>query len=74
MKKKRPNNCFNLINPLAWFLREDHARTTPSPSGTDLKVKPTLEGLRASLPATGIADVLWFTTNKKEQNNKNEEA
>ena len=33
-----------------------------------------LEGLRASLPATGIADVMWFTTNKEEQNNKNEEA
>jgi hypothetical protein len=38
------NNCFNLINPLAWFLREDHAKTMPSPSGTDLKVKPMLGG------------------------------
>ena len=38
------NTCFNLINPLSWFLREDYARTTPSPSGTDLKVKPMLGG------------------------------
>jgi len=40
------NKCFNLINPLSWFLREDNARTTPSlrsSSGTDLKVKPMLE-------------------------------
>jgi len=35
---------------LAWFLREDNARTMPSlrsSSGTDLKVKPMLGG-RAS--------------------------
>jgi len=46
-----PNKCFNLINPLSWFLREDHAKTTPSlrivatqrSSGADLKVKPMLE-------------------------------
>jgi len=68
--KKVHNNRFNLINPLAWFLREDCARTMPSPSGTDLKVKRMLEGLRASLPATGIADVMLFTTNKERQNNK----
>jgi len=39
------NKSFNLINPLSWFLREDHAKTTPSlrnSSGTDLKVKPML--------------------------------
>ena len=41
------NKCFNLVNPLSWFLLEDHAKTTPSPSGTDLKVKPMLGG-RAS--------------------------
>ena len=41
--KVKPNNCFNLINPLSWFLREDDAKTTPSPSGTDLKVKPVLD-------------------------------
>jgi len=44
-KEKKSNNCFNLINPLAWFLREDHAKTTPSlrsSSGADLKVKPML--------------------------------
>jgi len=29
-----------------------------------------LEGLRASLPATGIADVMWFSTNKEKQNSK----
>jgi hypothetical protein len=29
---------------LSWFLREDHAKTTPSPLGTDLKVKPMLGG------------------------------
>jgi len=37
---------------LSWFLREDHAKTTPSPrivasqrrSGADLKVKPMLDG------------------------------
>ena len=41
------NTCFNLINPLAWFLRKDHARTMPSlrsSSGADLKVKPMLGG------------------------------
>jgi len=42
VKKKTSNNRFNLINPLSWFLLEDHAKTTPSPSGTDLKVKPML--------------------------------
>ena len=40
-----PNNRFNLANPLSWFLREDIARTTPSPAGTDLKVKRMLGGL-----------------------------
>jgi len=47
MKKKMPNKCFNLINPLAWFVRKSHAQTTPSlrsSSGTDLKVKPMLDG------------------------------
>jgi len=39
-----PNNRFNLTNPLSWFLREDGARTTPSPEGTDLKVKRMLGG------------------------------
>ena len=41
--KKKSNNRFNLTNPLAWFLREDNARTTPSPTGTDLKVKRMLD-------------------------------
>jgi len=39
------NNCFNLINPLAWFVQKSHAQTMPSlrsSSGTDLKVKPML--------------------------------
>jgi len=43
---KKPNTCFNLINPLAWFVQKSHAQTTPSlrsSSGTDLKVKPMLE-------------------------------
>jgi len=59
---KKHNKCFNLINPLSWFLLKDYAKTTPSPSGADLKVKPMLEGLRASSqtpphsPATGIGD------------------
>ena len=43
--KKWHNNRFNLANPLAWFLREDGARTTPSPAGADLKVKRMLAGL-----------------------------
>jgi len=42
IKKGDPNTCFNLINPLSWFLLKDYAKTTPSPSGTDLKVKPML--------------------------------
>ena len=48
IKKERrlSNNRFNLTNPLAWFLREDDARTTPSPAGTDLKVKRMLYGRR----------------------------
>jgi len=32
---------------LSWFLRKDHAKTTPSlrsSSGSDLKVKPMLAG------------------------------
>jgi hypothetical protein len=33
------NNRFKLTNPLEWFLRHLLARTTPSPAGTDLKVK-----------------------------------
>jgi len=39
------NTCFNLINPLAWFVQNNNAQTTPilrSSSGTDLKVKPML--------------------------------
>ena len=40
--KVKPNNRFNLINPLSWFLREDYARTTPSPPGADFKVKRML--------------------------------
>ncbi|MHB8131600.1 MAG: hypothetical protein ACYDEX_21675, partial [Mobilitalea sp.] len=47
--RDKSNNRFNLINPLSWFLREDHAKTTPSlrsSSGPDLKVKPML-GRRA---------------------------
>ena len=44
--RNKSNKRFNLINPLSWFLREDHAKTTPSPSGTDLKVKPMLDLLR----------------------------
>jgi len=45
--QKAPNNCFNLINPLAWFVQNNNAQTTPSlrsSSGTDLKVKPMLGG------------------------------
>jgi len=41
-----PNKCFNLINPLSWFLQNNNAKTTPSlrsSSGADLKVKPMLE-------------------------------
>jgi len=41
------NNCFNLINPLARFVQNNNAQNAPSPSGTDLKVKPML-GRRAS--------------------------
>ena len=41
---KKSNTCFNLINPLAWFVQNNNAQTTPSPSGTDLKVKPMLGG------------------------------
>jgi len=41
---KSHNKCFNLINPLSWFLLKDCAKTTPSPSGTDLKVKPMFDG------------------------------
>jgi len=52
------NKCFNLVNPLSWFLLEDHAKTTPSPSGTDLKVKPMLGG-RASRAHTNT-----FTSKK----------
>ena len=40
--RDKSNKCFNLINPLSWFLLEDHAKTTPSlrsSSGADLKVK-----------------------------------
>jgi hypothetical protein len=40
---QRPNNCFNLINPLSWFVQNNNAQTTPSPSGADLKVKPMLD-------------------------------
>jgi len=40
---KPANNCFNLINPLARFVQKSHAQNAPSPSGTDLKVKPMLE-------------------------------
>ena len=45
--KVKPNNCFNLINPLSWFVQNNNAQTTPSlrnSSGTDLKVKPMLDG------------------------------
>jgi len=48
IKKDSANNCFNLINPLAWFVQKSHAQTMPSlrsSSGADLKVKPMLEGL-----------------------------
>jgi len=49
--KEKPNNCFNLINPLSWFLLEDDAKTTPSlrfvatqrSEGADLKVKLMLD-------------------------------
>ena len=42
-KKKIANTCFNLINPLARFVQNNNAQNAPSPSGTDLKVKPMLE-------------------------------
>jgi len=29
---------------LSWFVQNNNAQTTPSPSGTDLKVKPMLDG------------------------------
>ena len=41
--KISPNTRFNLINPLSWFVQNNNAQTTPSPSGTDLKVKPMLD-------------------------------
>jgi len=44
--KLSPNTCFNLINPLAWFVQNNNAQTMPSPrnsSGADLMVKPMLE-------------------------------
>jgi len=49
------NTCFNLINPLAWFVQNNNAKTTPSlrallrdeRSGADLKVNQMLGG-RAS--------------------------
>ncbi len=47
MKKEEPNTCFNLINPLSWFVQERRAQTTPSlrsSSGADIKVKPMLGG------------------------------
>jgi hypothetical protein len=48
--KKMPNKCFNLINPLAWFVQEQQCTNHAKPSlrsGADLKVKPML-GRRAS--------------------------
>ena len=45
-KKEIPNTCFNLINPLAWFVQNNNAQTTPSlrsSSGADLKVKLMLD-------------------------------
>jgi len=47
MKKKKANNCFNLINPLAWFVQEQQCTNHAKPSfrsGTDLKVKQMLGG------------------------------
>jgi len=52
-RTEKPNTCFNLINPLSWFVQKSHAQTTPSlrivatqrSSGADLKVKPMLGGL-----------------------------
>jgi hypothetical protein len=41
-KRKISNKSFNLINPLARFVQNNNAQNAPSPSGTDLKVKPTL--------------------------------
>ena len=43
-EEKTPNKSFNLINPLARFVQKSHAQNAPNPSGTDLKVKPMLEG------------------------------
>ena len=45
-KSKKANTCFNLINPLSWFVQNNNAQTTPSlrsSSGADLKVKPMLD-------------------------------
>ena len=41
-KKAASNKRFNLINPLARFVQNNNAQNAPSPSGTDLKVKPML--------------------------------
>ncbi len=62
-QKALPNTCFNLINPLSWFLHEDHAKTTPSlrivatqrSSGADLKVKPMLDASCRRLNETCIS-------------------
>ena len=40
------NTCFNLINPLSWFVQEQQCTNHAKPSlrsGADLKVKPMLE-------------------------------
>jgi hypothetical protein len=50
-KTEKPNTCFNLVNPLSWFVQNNNAQTTPSlrivatqrRSGADLKVKPMLD-------------------------------
>jgi len=52
----KSNKCFNLINPLAWFVQNNNAQTTPSlrsSSGADLKVKPMLELLVVQLLKKG---------------------
>jgi len=50
-----PNTCFNLVNPLSWFVQEQQCTNHAKPSlrsGADLKVKPMLGG-RASRAQKG---------------------
>jgi hypothetical protein len=46
---KKPNTCFNLVNPLSWFVQEQQCTNHAKPSlrsGADLKVKLMLGGRR----------------------------